>query len=471
MKFRKQADPIELSFLIARKENNANDCIEEKYQNDYASFFTKTQVQLNDKREQTVKIVLLFLIISSCFFENIFNMNIYTMQEGLNKGNTQSSSLIKGFIIINPIIPIIFGLLVEKYDAGTSLFPIYLTGIIFFSQCISIIATLLHWKYIVILGLFVSGLCMNPLVIVQETLLIETFQEDNLGFYISIMLSVGKLISFISSFFINTFSEHSIYHIKILFIVSSALSLFSFSKRCQFIFGVVFGTTPFIYFLNKIEYTHFLKNITATDISSAILLLSVALYPIIGWLNDNYGHRLVILLISLFMSLISFISLLLPIRYDTFFITLFSVGQSVSSIILVLLTIYISKNASTIFGFCKSMEIIGNDIMQSVIHIILNFNKKKELTNTDINAIIMLFSILNMFSLVFLAAFYRDDNIYNKKYINHCLYNLFHKKSKMMYQDIIFRSKEIALKLTQTYLGFIVTGLILNWILYVKVFS
>lgn len=83
----------------------------------------------------------------------------------------------------------------------------------------------------------------------------------------------------------------------------------------------------------------------------------------------------------------------------------------------------------------------------------------------------MLFGILNMFLLVFLAAFYRHDNIHNKKYINHCLYNLFHKKSKIMYQDIMFRSKEITLRSTRTYLGFIATGLILSWILYFKVVS
>ncbi|KTW28389.1 hypothetical protein T552_04122 [Pneumocystis carinii B80] len=450
MKFRRQADPIELSFLIAKKEDDANDRSEEKYKNEYASFFTKTLVQLNDKREETVKIVFRlerrFYDENKARFLNKKKTKKNNEVKELKKGNMQSSLLIKSFILINPIIPIISGLLVEKYGAGTSLFPIYLTGIIFFGQCISIIAALSQWKYIVTLGLFLSGLCINPLVIVQETLLIEIFQ-DNLGFCISILLSVGKLIFFISSLLTNTFGGHLIYGIKILFIVSCALSLFSFSiciaysqimnknKKVVFITfkeKSVFKSietmpiyfwwyllisflsnciwTPFIYFLHKIEHVNFLKNIAATDISSIVLLLSVALYPIIGWFNDNSGHRL-------------------------------------------------------------SMEIIGNVIMQSMVHIILNLNKKKGLTNTDINAVIMLFSILNMLSLVFLAALYRHDNIYNKKYINHCLYNLFHKKSKMMYQDIIFRSKEIALKSTRTYLGFITTGLILSWILYIKIVS
>lgn len=72
MKLRKHADPIELSFLVAKEENDANSFREERYKNEYASFFTKTLIQLNDKREQTVKIILLFLIISLSFGKDIF---------------------------------------------------------------------------------------------------------------------------------------------------------------------------------------------------------------------------------------------------------------------------------------------------------------------------------------------------------------------------------------------------------------
>ncbi|KTW30944.1 uncharacterized protein T551_01496 [Pneumocystis jirovecii RU7] len=492
MKHEKAPKSFELSHLIVKEKENVSDSEDIEVYGGYSVFIKNKEETLNEKRQWAVKIILLALISSFSlgiyYFENIFHSGIYG-----------------AYMLINSLIPIIFIFIIEKY--GIRFSPIYITGTIFLGHCLCIVGIFLHMKYFTLLGLFISNFCINPLVMLQEILIIEIFQQDKLGFLISIILSIQKLIEFIFSFLKNNFDKNLIQN-KIFFVTSLMLSLFSFflsliynkainkNKKVLYVFInkkgvfknietmsvyfwwyllVCFSCSciwnPFVSFLTKIKHTYFLENIITADFSSRILLLSFLLYPIIGWVNDHYGHRLIILMISLFMSLLSFMSLLLPIKSNIVFITLFSLGQGVSSIILIILTLYISKNVLIAFGFYKTIEISGNTIMDSLVNIVLNLKKKRTLNNTDINLIVMLFTTLNMFSLVFLASFYRHDSLYNKRYINNCLFTLFNKKSKIIYQDIIFRSKEISLKLTKIFLGLIVTGLILTWILYIITIS
>ncbi|KAG4303246.1 hypothetical protein PCK1_000584 [Pneumocystis canis] len=441
----KTTSPIELSLLIVKKEENENNNRNAEECNSYSSFSLNKEALLSKKRQWVVNIILLLLIanfsLGAFYFENIFYTGIYAIYKEFPVKNLWFTFSMVCYMIINSSIPILYGLIIEKYE--TRLFHVYLTGAIFLGHCLFIIAIFLRQKYFILWGLFIPSFFINPLIIQQELLVIEMFQQDKLGFFISILLGFGKLVSFISFLFKNAFYKDSIYDMRIPLIISSALSFFSF-LTC----------TAYILF----------ENIMTTDISFLVLLLSSFLYPIIGWINDHYGH----LMTSSSMILLSFLSLLLPTRSSLFFITLFSLGQSISSIIIILLTLYISKNISIVLGFHRSVEISGISIMQSVRLIkLFDMELIKDLNNTDINFVIMIFIILNMFLLVFLAAFYRHDGLYNKSYIDRCSFTLFNKKSKTIYQDIIFRSKEISLKLTRIFLGLITIGLISSWILYI----
>ncbi|KAG4304543.1 hypothetical protein PORY_001936 [Pneumocystis oryctolagi] len=227
MKREEASKPIELSYLIAKEGKNTNNNENTKDYEKYLTFINNKETISNEKRQWIVKIILFILIanfsIGAWYFENIFRTGIHVIHEELKRGNLKF--ILASYMLVYSLIPIIFSLIIKKHDIY--IFPTYITGVIFLGHCLCVIAMFLHKKYFIFLGLFISSLCINPLVILQKILVIEIFQQDKLGFFISIILSIEKMIKFLS-FSRSDFNKNQIYDINISFIISSTLSFFSF---------------------------------------------------------------------------------------------------------------------------------------------------------------------------------------------------------------------------------------------------
>jgi MFS family permease len=108
---------------------------------------------------------------------------------------------------------------------GTSLSSIIATSIIFAGQLILLLGELWGSVKTMVFGMFIFGLGISPLAVVQETIIVRYFKDHGLGLSLALGLVAGKSASFISarvSFPLSQWSPHA------PFFVSTFLAGFSF---------------------------------------------------------------------------------------------------------------------------------------------------------------------------------------------------------------------------------------------------
>jgi hypothetical protein len=108
---------------------------------------------------------------------------------------------------------------------GTSLSSIIATSIIFAGQLILLLGDLWGSVKTMLFGMFLFGLGISPLALVQETIIVRYFKDHGLGLSLALGLLAGKGTSFISarvSFPLSQWSPHA------PFFLSTFLAGFSF---------------------------------------------------------------------------------------------------------------------------------------------------------------------------------------------------------------------------------------------------
>ncbi|KAF7969337.1 hypothetical protein HWV62_27661 [Athelia sp. TMB] len=128
----------------------------------------------------------------------------------LGTSNTEFSLLISAFALNSTWTPLVGGLLVSKL--GTTKTSIFATGAIFIGVEISTKLMLASPGQVLLLsgevtedirlmtfGLFVFGLGVSPLAVVQETIIVRFFRSHGLGISMALGLVAGKGASFVSA--------------------------------------------------------------------------------------------------------------------------------------------------------------------------------------------------------------------------------------------------------------------------------
>src|ERR1700761_4145642 len=85
-----------------------------------------------------------------------------------------------------------------------------------------------------VLGMFIFGLGISPLAVVQETIIVRFFNKHGLGVSLALGLVAGKGASFVSariSFPLSEWNSHA------PFIVSTLLAAFSFTVNLIYLFA------------------------------------------------------------------------------------------------------------------------------------------------------------------------------------------------------------------------------------------
>lgn len=115
----------------------------------------------------------------------------------LHTSNAQFSLLIAAFNLNSTWTPLVAGLFVARFGTGWS--SIITTGCILLGQLILFVGVMTGHIVIMTFGLFIFGLGVTPLAVVQETLVSRLSPSKHLGISLALGLVSGKMASFISS--------------------------------------------------------------------------------------------------------------------------------------------------------------------------------------------------------------------------------------------------------------------------------
>lgn len=115
----------------------------------------------------------------------------------MGTNNTEFSLLISAFSLNSTWTPLVGGLLASRL--GTTTTSILATGIIFLGQALLLFGNLNDSVRLMTFGMWVYGLGVSPLAVVQETIIVRFFRSHGLGVSLALGLVAGKGASFVSA--------------------------------------------------------------------------------------------------------------------------------------------------------------------------------------------------------------------------------------------------------------------------------
>ncbi|PCH33619.1 MFS general substrate transporter [Wolfiporia cocos MD-104 SS10] len=115
----------------------------------------------------------------------------------MGTNNTEFSLLISAFSLNSTWTPLVGGLLASRL--GTTTTSILATGVIFLGQALLLFGNLTDSVRLMTFGMWVYGLGVSPLAVVQETIIVRFFKSHGLGVSLALGLVAGKGASFISA--------------------------------------------------------------------------------------------------------------------------------------------------------------------------------------------------------------------------------------------------------------------------------
>lgn len=115
----------------------------------------------------------------------------------LGTSNTEFSLLISAFSLNSTWTPLLGGVLASRL--GTTMTSILATGVILLGQIVLLIGDLSGDVRLMALGMFIFGLGISPLAVVQETIIVRFFKSHGLGVSMALGLVAGKSASFIAA--------------------------------------------------------------------------------------------------------------------------------------------------------------------------------------------------------------------------------------------------------------------------------
>jgi len=139
--------------------------------------------------------------------------------------------MIAAFNLNSTWTPLIGGLLAARL--GTALSSIIATSLILLGQIILLLGDIAEDVVPMAIGLFVFGLGISPLAVVQESIIVRFFASHGLGVSLALGLVAGKGASFASARVSYPLSEAYGPHAP--FVLATLLAFFSFSANLVYL--------------------------------------------------------------------------------------------------------------------------------------------------------------------------------------------------------------------------------------------
>ncbi|KAI5124682.1 hypothetical protein M0805_004290 [Coniferiporia weirii] len=142
----------------------------------------------------------------------------------MGTSNTEFSLLIAAFSLNSTWTPLLGGILAGHL--GTTVTSIIATGLVFLGQLVLLFGDMLESVRLMTLGMFIFGLGVSPLAVVQESIIVRFFKDHGLGLSMALGLVVGKASSFASARTSYPLSER--YGPRAPFVAATSLAAISF---------------------------------------------------------------------------------------------------------------------------------------------------------------------------------------------------------------------------------------------------
>ncbi|CAG8627695.1 3084_t:CDS:2 [Cetraspora pellucida] len=343
--------------------------------------------------------------IGSHFVSHVIGPMKGILMEKLNLTNTQFSLLVASLTLCNTIIPIVSGLLVAKF--GTTRSSIVVTTVILIGTLIVTAAAWTGRVGLMIFGFIIFGMGLAPLTIVQETIIVQFFQGNGLGFALAAGMTLGRLASFLAT------------------VLAVPLSMVpSFEYRMPFIVATF---TCFLSWIMNIIYVCLLRHANNRNRSKeGVAFYQVVENKTVHWhaiftLSDIFWWSLVVGVlfgscVIPFLHLSSIVHPLSPIL-------LFAIAYSIVPLTMVTLIPLLTKHVSTGLGLHKSVDNLGATLCQTIAGLLLDAHATKKTYIIDENGVelghedddlvaLKMFTVLSLLAVVSCCLFWWADKKY-----------------------------------------------------------
>ncbi|KAF8271368.1 major facilitator superfamily domain-containing protein [Lactarius quietus] len=366
------------------------------------------------------------------------------LEREMGTSDVEFSLLISAFSLNSTWTPLLGGVLTSRL--GTTTFSIIATSIILSGLSVLLVGDVIEDVKLMTLGMFVFGLGISPLSVVQETIIVKFFKSQGLGVPMALGLVVGKAASYLSAHTSYPLSErfgpHAPFYMAVfLAAVSFGVNLLyvsiakwlvseveaepeasdhtaklpsSSAQKTPPLKGVklhhlaelgdVFWAYIGVNFLcgavwnpfsqlaaNILERRFGLTEQEAGYQASFLLAGSIVLYPLVGFTIDKLKRPYLIFLLffsSSLLTLFAYFWLVLPpgtTKTAWPAILCFATGTGYSSLLLVVLVprLVQTQYISTALGAHKSLEQTGTVISQTLAGLILDKGKEESTTTSS----------------------------------------------------------------------------------------
>ncbi|KAF5390360.1 hypothetical protein D9757_002909 [Collybiopsis confluens] len=173
------------------------------------------------------------LSVGSHYASNVLGPLKSRLSRELGASNTEFSLLLSAYSLNSTWTPLVGGLLASTI--GSTYTSILATGIIFGGQALLLLGQIWGNIRLMAFGLFIFGLGVSPLAVVQETIIVRFFTSHGLGVSLAFGLIFGKGASFIAARTSYPLTEHWGTHAP--FYVATFLAAMSFVVNLCYIMG------------------------------------------------------------------------------------------------------------------------------------------------------------------------------------------------------------------------------------------
>ncbi|KAF8872127.1 major facilitator superfamily domain-containing protein [Gymnopilus junonius] len=146
------------------------------------------------------------LSVGSHYASNILGPLKSRLHRELGTSHTEFGLLLSSFSLNSTWTPLVGGLVASRL--GTTFTSILATGVILMGQIFLLCGDIWGDIRLMALGLFIFGLGVSPLAVVQETIIVRFFKSHGLGLSMAFGLIAGKGASFLSARTSYPLTEH-----------------------------------------------------------------------------------------------------------------------------------------------------------------------------------------------------------------------------------------------------------------------
>ncbi|KAF9930326.1 hypothetical protein BGZ67_005878 [Mortierella alpina] len=399
----------------------------QRLQRQDASNDTQDSHSLDEAAQKAIRMQAFFcaamLGISSHYTMHMTGPLKDVLKENMGISNTQFSLLQSSLTLFPTIIPLLGGILVERYGTGPS--SIVFTSIVILGQVIVILGCWTYSVKVMIVGYCLFGLGAAPITIIQETIWVRYFKKRGLALVLALGMTSGKLagflalatsvplttlqpFAFVTPFVVSLFISIVAWAMNILFLMllkkpkegadtMTKITILLKAKRTHLGWREVYGFSnmfwtlltisflvgaswnPFMHQASNIVKHHYgVDDEQAAWVASIILAVPLIIYPFLGTFIDHAGQRAWLLLVTAGLLICTHLLLLIPYASmpipPTIPMLLFALSLSLGTLSIVTSMPVLTKHVPTGLGLHRSIDNIGATLFGTIAGMLQDAN-------------------------------------------------------------------------------------------------